>query len=170
MCIRLIITPIVLIGELNHHNTAFDECSLCYGWMNAMETNQYWRQEGSDRRRHLSWFIYGSQTMHSVTFSLHTGRITSQLKQALLPFIFTWLHKIQESMLSLLRIIPPPSRLSESDWPHLDRSWHVIKCHHVKLKDISWHLMTSWWKHSSGTDQELRRSPLCYLIWGLVVI
>ncbi len=30
-------------------------------------------------------------------------------------------------------------------WIRLITSWHVIKCHHAKLKDISGHLMTSGW-------------------------
>ena len=33
--------------------------------------------------------------------------------------------------------------LSESDWPQVIMTvmpWHVVKCHHVKLKDIWWHL------------------------------
>ena len=51
--------------------------------------------------------------------------------------------------------------LSESDWPHYNMSWHVIKCHHVnsegsfighleyswapsgKKCHISWHVMTN---------------------------
>ncbi len=31
-------------------------------------------------------------------------------------------------------------------WIRLTTSWHVIKCNHVKLKDIWWHLDGSWWQ------------------------
>ncbi len=55
-----------------------------------------------------------------------------------------WL-KLKGSPLEVLHFKCPSWRhglwalSTSSDWPHII----VIKCHHVKLKDISWHLMTS---------------------------
>ena len=40
-------------------------------------------------------------------------------------------------------------------WIRLTTSRHVIKCHHLKLKDISWHLMTSGWQHSKWTFHDI---------------
>ncbi len=60
----------------------------------------------------LSWFINASYTMLLVTFSLHTGRITPQLKQALITSIYVYLQ------------------LLSSD-SKINQTFLLLACHHI---------------------------------------
>ncbi len=65
-----------------------------------------------------------------------------------------------------MTLVYATNSLSESDWPHHDKSWYVIKCQHVKSKYISWHT-TFFWQSASSSQAErdivkLRESFICH--------